>query len=106
MIVIWPFLILKGFNGLTLFPFIILKEENLKDNSYLINHEKIHLRQQLEMLIVFFYIWYLAEYFYYLLKFKDSKKAYYSIRFEKEAYTHQDDLHYLYHRKFWAFLNY
>ncbi len=85
MVIVAPKLVRKGFNGITLFPFIILAHSDLKTNKELINHEKIHLRQQIELLIIFFYIWYLSEYLYYWLKYKDKSKAYYAIRFEKEA---------------------
>jgi hypothetical protein len=40
-------------NGIALFPFIFIRKPEDKENNILINHEKIHLRQQLEMLIIF-----------------------------------------------------
>jgi len=52
MIIISKYLVPKGFIGLTLFPFIFLRTKNLKENPTLIHHEKIHLRQQLELLII------------------------------------------------------
>ena len=63
-------------NGITLFPFIILRNKDFKNNKILINHEKIHLRQQLELLIIFFYIWYVVEYYYWLVKLKNKHLAY------------------------------
>lgn len=39
-------------SGITLFPFILLRKKELRRNQILINHEKIHLRQQLELLII------------------------------------------------------
>ena len=72
-------------NGITLFPFIILRNKDFKNNKILINHEKIHLRQQLELLIIFFYIWYVVEYYYWLVKLKNKHLAYRNISFEREA---------------------
>ncbi len=93
-------------NGITLFPFILLKKAEDKDNAVLINHEKIHLRQQIELLIVFFYLWYVLEYCYWFLRLKDSFLAYKYISFEREAYAMEDDLNYLENRKIWSFWKY
>ena len=79
-------------NGITLFPFIILRNKDFKNNKILINHEKIHLRQQLELLIIFFYIWYVVEYYYWLVKLKNKHLAYRNISFEREAYAMEEDL--------------
>ena len=61
MIVVSKYLVPRGFVGLTLYPFILLKTKAMKQNIIVINHEKIHLRQQIELLIVFFYIIYISE---------------------------------------------
>lgn len=92
-------------NGITLFPFILLRNKLDKDNEILINHEKIHIRQQLELLIIFFYLWYILEYFYWYIKLRNGYLAYKSIRFEKEAYDNERNINYLKHRKLWSFLN-
>lgn len=94
-------------NGITLFPFIILRNTKDRNNKVLINHEKIHLRQQLELFVLFFYLWYVAEYYYHLIKIKDAHKAYRSISFEREAYANESNLEYLKNRKllsFWKYL--
>ncbi len=106
MIFISKHIIPKGFVGLTLYPFIFLKKEQLKNDNVLVNHEKIHLKQQLELFILFFYIFYGIEYFIKLIKYKNSNLAYYNLSFEREAYQNEDDLHYLKIRKKWAFLKY
>ena len=93
-------------NGITLFPFIMLRNKDFKNNKILINHEKIHLRQQLELLIIFFYIWYVVEYYYWLVKLKNKHLAYRNISFEREAYAMEEDLNYLETRKFWSFWKY
>lgn len=94
----------KGFSGITLFPFIFLIDKNLKYNKTLIHHEKIHLQQQKEMFIIFFYIFYGIEWFIKLLKYKNN--AYLNLSFEREAYQNENNINYLKIRKPWAFLNY
>ena len=89
--------------GITLAPFgIYLKEEYL-NNITTINHESIHWKQQLEMLIIFFYLWYLIEWglktIIPLLNQKLPKDAYYQISFEREAYGNEKNLSYLETRK-------
>lgn len=93
-------------NAITLWPFIVLRKDADRNNAVLINHERIHLRQQAELLVIFFYIWYLVEYFYWYLKFRDGFLAYKTISFEREAYAQEDDLDYLKSRRFWSFLKY
>ncbi|WP_187478253.1 hypothetical protein [Amniculibacterium sp. G2-70] len=93
-------------NGIALFPFIILKNPEFQEDKTLVNHEKIHLKQQLELLIVFFYLWYIIEYYYWSYKLKSRYGAYKKISFEREAYDNEDDLDYLKKRKFWSFLRY
>lgn len=107
MIIVCQFLLKNTkINGITLFPFILIKKPEDKHNKVLINHEKIHLKQQLELLIIFFYIWYIAEYYYHFFRLKNAYLAYLSISFEKEAYAMEHDLSYLRKRKFWSFRNY
>lgn len=69
-----------------------------------INHEKIHTAQQRELLFVPFYLLYLIEWLVRLVIYRDSKKAYYNISFEREAYRHGDDLSYLKRRRHYAWL--
>lgn len=107
MILIWQRLLKNTkISGITLFPFIILKKPEYKQDQTLINHEKIHLRQQVELLVIFFYIWYVIEYYYWVFKLKDRYLAYRSISFEREAYAMEDDLNYLATRKLWGFWKY
>jgi hypothetical protein len=103
MILVVPFL---WVHGMALFPFILVKYPADRHNRVLINHERIHHRQQVEMLIVPFYIWYLAEYLINRVRYKSHRAAYFSISFEKEAYCHETNLHYLKRRRLWAFLRF
>ena len=106
MIFISKYLIPKGYSGLTLFPFVLLKYNKLKTDYVLINHEKIHLRQQLELLILPFYVLYLLEFLVRLCQYENWHLAYRNISFEREAYRNEIDLDYLNYRKSWNFLKY
>lgn len=92
--------------AITLWPFILLRRESDRTNAVLLNHERIHIRQQVELLLIFFYIWYVVEYLYWYIKLKDGFLAYKTISFEREAYAQEDDLDYLQHRRLWSFLKY
>ncbi|AIH01753.1 hypothetical protein D1000_04945 [Riemerella anatipestifer] len=92
--------------GIAIFPFIFLRTRADKTNKKLVNHEKIHLRQQLELGLVFFYLWYVLEFYYRLYQYKNPHLAYINICFEREAYANESNLHYLKERSFWAFLKY
>ncbi len=106
ILIVFKYLTPRGFRGLTFYPFVFLADKDDKLNSSFINHEKIHIRQQLEMLIIPFYIWYFIEYLLRLIQYKDRKKAYFTISFEREAYKNEKDLNYLKQRSFWSFLKY
>jgi beta-lactamase regulating signal transducer with metallopeptidase domain len=106
MIFISKHIIPKGFVGLTLYPFIFLKQEHLKEDTHLINHEKIHLKQQLELFIIFFYVFYFLEWCIKLFKYKNKHLAYKNLSFEREAYQNEHNLNYLQNRKSWTFLKY
>ncbi len=105
-VIVSKYLIPKGFRGLTLFPFIIVSEKGLKGNEVMINHEKIHIRQQIELLVLPFFIWYGAEFLMRWMVYKDRHKAYRNISFEREAYANEKDLGYLKRRSLWFFLKY
>lgn len=81
--------------AMAIYPFILIKKADYKNDKVLINHEKIHHRQQLELLIIPFYIFYLLNYLFNLLKYKSHYKAYLNIVFEKEAFSHEHDFSYL-----------
>jgi hypothetical protein len=106
MIVIFKHIIPKKYCGLSIYPFIFLKYKNLKTDNIFMNHEKIHLKQQVELLWVFFFIWYFIEYLIRLLKYKNHEMAYKNISFEREAYINENNLHYLKTRKYYSFLKY
>jgi hypothetical protein len=106
ILIVFKYLTPRGFRGLTFYPFVFLADKDDKLNKVFINHEKIHIRQQLELLILPFYLWYFTEYLFRLIQYKDRKEAYFNISFEREAYKNEKDLNYLKQRPFWCFKNY
>jgi len=105
-LIVAKYLIPKGYRGWAVFPFVFVKYAVDKENLVFVNHERIHLRQQLEMLIIPFLIWYAVEFFIKLIQLKNWNLAYRNIGFEREAYANEKDLYYLKSRTFWAFLKY
>ena len=90
--------------AITIMPFgIYVRDEYLNDHQT-IQHEMIHARQQLEMLILPFYIWYLIEWLIRLVI--NFKMAYMSVSFEREAYQNDDSPVYWQNRKRFAWLSY
>lgn len=90
--------------AITLWPFIICKG---KMDDLTINHEKIHIKQQAELLILGFYLLYV----YYWLKGRlwhrmGNHEAYMAIPFEREAYACEEDFEYLSKRKRFAWWSY
>lgn len=106
ILIVFKYLTPRGFRGLTFYPFVFLADKDDKLNKVFINHERIHIRQQIELLILPFYLWYFTEYLFRLLQYKDRKQAYFNISFEREAYANEKDLNYLEKRSFWRFLKY
>jgi hypothetical protein len=99
-------LLKKPPRGMALYPFVLLREKKDAEDPVLLNHEKIHLRQQKELLILPFYIWYLTEYFINRGKGFSAYQAYRKICFEQEAFANEQDLAYLEKRPARAFLSY
>jgi len=91
--------------GVTLWPFgIYLKRFDYPDIDKLKNHECIHWQQQKEMLGIFFYLWYLIEWFINIFKYKN--RAYIKISMEQEGYHNRNNLSYLDKRKRFAWFKY
>ncbi|WP_299218532.1 hypothetical protein [uncultured Aquimarina sp.] len=102
-IVVNKYLIGRHFVGIALWPFIVVKDHHLKEDEVFINHERIHLRQQAELLVIPFYFVYFTEYIIRLLQYRNSQAAYRNISFEREAYEMETELSYLKNRKLWSF---
>ena len=106
MIVVNKYLVPNGYKGLTIYPFIILKDEEYRNDIELINHEKIHIKQQLEMLIIPFFLWYFIEFLKHYYRIGDRHRAYMQISFEREAYSNEKNLEYIKTRKMYSSLKY
>lgn len=103
MIIVRNLLIpVKGYNAMALWPFIFVRQDARVD-AKTINHELIHGRQQVEMLVVPFYVWYLIEW---LIRLFGKGKAYRNISFEREAYENETDDEYLENRRAFAWIHY
>ena len=92
--------------GISLFPFVVMRTYFLQDLPFwknrkkrTINHETIHFQQQLELLVIPFYILYILEYFLKFFFYFSITKAYRNISFEREAFNNQDNFKYLETRK-------
>ena len=102
--------------GLAIYPFIFVRKDYVKELKnlpggfgiwkQLINHEKIHLAQEKEMLLLPFYVWYGLEWCIKSVKYHSWNIGYRNISFEKEAYTNESNFDYLQNRKIFSFLKY
>lgn len=106
MIIVSKYLVPKGYIGLTIFPFVLLKFKELRTKMILLNHEKIHLKQQMELFIVPFFLIYGIEFLIKIVKYRNWNLAYRNISFEREAYANEKDLDYLKSRPLFNFFNY
>src|SRR5215471_19072136 len=82
-------------HAMALFPVILLREADYVHDKFLINHELIHHRQELELLVIPFYLFYVLNYFINRFHYKTHHEAYRNIIFEREAYANESDLNYL-----------
>ena len=120
----------KGFKAITILPFIFARNSAKPLKDYVVNHETIHLRQQLEvlvaslilflaMILIFgiswwwlfaslfvYYTWYVAEWLIRWAVCHDRNLAYKNIAFEQEAYLNEYDMKYLGNRKLFAWVGF
>ena len=105
----------SGFAGITIWPFIFLANKKefytLKLNgrqkyNNLIRHERIHLRQQLGLLVLPFFVIYALNYLINLIRYGNTDLAYRNIVFEREAYANEKDMDYLNMPRFYSWLKY
>ena len=106
ILIVARYLIPKGYRGITLFPFVIVRGKADAKDAVMLNHERIHIRQQIELLIIPFFIWYGIEFAIRLLYYRDRKMAYRNIVFEREAYLNENNQNYIHKRRFWRFISY
>ena len=117
----------RGYSAVTIWPIVFVRRGAWYSRNT-DRHERIHGRQQLEMLLVgmvlaavlaaagcgwwsllalpLFYLCYGVEYLIRLCITRDHDCAYRSISFEQEAFAHQFDETYLQYRRWFAWLRY
>jgi beta-lactamase regulating signal transducer with metallopeptidase domain len=93
-------------DAMAIYPLMIFKKRGHKESRVIINHEMVHFKQQLELLVIFFYLLYFLHYLINLIKFRNHRRAYFEICFEKEAYANERNFKYLKQRTPYAWLKY
>lgn len=121
------FIPFTGYKAINLFGILFIKEK-AKLNEVDINHERIHSEQYKEVTylsmyllgiigLVFgnlaillsplvYYIFYVFEWLFRLIRHHDAHKSYRSISFEREAYANEDNILYVQTRNIFNFLKY
>lgn len=96
----------KGFSAINLFGVVFVRKEirpqydiSLYDWDKMLNHELIHTAQMKELLYVPFYLLYGIEWLIRLTMYRNAKKAYRNVSFEREAYDMQNNFHYIIDKK-------
>ena len=95
----------KGYKAIMLVWWLVVKT-NAVITAKFINHEEIHGRQQKEILVLPFFIWYGLEFVLRVLQYWNWHTAYRNISFEREAYDFEKKKYYLEWRKRFAWFNY
>ena len=96
----------KNISGISIFPFIILERKEIKEDKTFVRHELIHIRQQMELILVLFIILYYLEFLILFIKYGNLQQAYRNISFEREAYENESNYNYLKTRKWFSFIKY
>ncbi|MBP6866448.1 MAG: hypothetical protein KBC12_02825 [Candidatus Pacebacteria bacterium] len=87
-------------------PFIFFADEKFEE-SWIVNHELIHLRQTYDLLFIGVLVLYVCEQIYARIFLNMSAyEAYHYSALEQEAYLHHNDPEYLKHRKLFSVFKY
>jgi hypothetical protein len=92
--------------AMAIWPLILVAKPGYRDRPVLINHERIHLRQQTETLLIGFILLYFGQYVILRTKGSTHDQAYRGLAMEREAKENERNLNYLRKRIFFAFLSY
>lgn len=96
----------KTAKAVTVFPFIFVRSKD-ELSSWLLNHEHIHIRQQIELLVLGSVILYIVEFMYALLYLRYSWwESYLYTSAEQESYRNQNNEDYLKNRKIFSQIYY
>ena len=99
-IIVNRFIPFGRYRAMAIWPFVFIKRhKNHQPHNWccppeLIFHEFIHFYQQKELLFIFFYLIYLLEFLFNLIRYRNWDKAYRNISFEREAYDQQGEYDY------------
>ena len=97
----------KNFTALTLWPFVFIRKDRKKYYKQITeNHENIHGKQQKEIFIILFLLWYSIEWIIKWCYYKNLLEAYKNISFEREAYSNESNILYIYTRKHYSWIKY
>ena len=101
----------KGYVAMAMFPFVFVRKEAFAklgewEQEVVLRHERIHLWQQGECLLVLFWLLYGVFYLINLVRYRSHKEAYRKVAFEREAYENQEDEEYAEHKPFWGWVWY
>ena len=96
----------RRFNAINICGIVFARRENSRLTKKEKNHEFIHTLQQREMLFLFFYLWYVAEWIIRIVQYRNLLQAYYHISFEREAYANERDFDYPRRRHHFSWLRY
>lgn len=97
---------LGNFAAMNVLGIWLFVKPKVRINDRMMNHELIHSAQYKELWYIGFLILYGLEYLIKLLIYFNFHKSYRNISFEREAYTNQDNMHYLKDRKSHSWINY
>ena len=89
--------------GMAIYPFILLKDTKLESPD-VFNHELIHIKQMEETAVIGHALIWLFDATWKICKHRSVSKAYRHFIFEKEAYTHMDQMGYVGKRRPYAWL--
>jgi len=107
----FPLLPPVGYSAIVLFPFIFVDTNSNKWRlkylrERLLNHEGIHFYQQLETLVIPFFVIYIIEFIIKLLWYRRWDVAYRNVSFEREAFSNENNINYLDNRKWFSWIKY
>lgn len=105
----WLFRVMKPFFSaiaLAAWPFILVNNQDVIDSERTMNHERIHHRQELEMMVVPMIILYVAFNIFWFIRTRSVNESYLHNPFEQEAMYNEDNLDYLDTRKFLSWTKY
>ena len=94
----------RPIKAITIWPFVFFRTKKLSQDIRVINHERIHLEQQKETLVIPFFILYVIQYIANLIKGDGPYSAYRNTSAEVEAHNNEHNENYLSTRKRYRWL--